>query len=140
MTQLNGFLSEDRPLHRNLSFSSFFFQLIFISFIIFQNRPKMSGYSEFKREHPTHQLMRDKIQEHAEAQSTIDAIANGTYVRPKPKVIYGPYADDFARFFGDKWAKKAQNAVSVIFKEFNLPSEKELRGGKGKLFKMCVFN
>ena len=43
-------------------------------------------------------------------------------------------------FFGDKWAKKAQNAVSIIFKEFKLPSEKELRGGKGKLFKMCVFN
>ena len=100
----------------------------------------MSGvYSEFKRDHPTHQLMRDKVQKHAEDQSTIDAIANGTFVRPKPKAVYGQYSEDFIRFFGqNKWFKRAQNAVNVIFKEFNLPSEKEMRVEKGKLFLRCV--
>jgi hypothetical protein len=83
--------------------------------------------------------MVEKIKAHAEDARTKEAIADGTYSRQKPKSIYVQYSDDFIHFFGEeKWSKKSQNAVSNFFKEFNLPSEKEMKDERGKIFMMFL--
>ena len=77
---------------------------------------------QFKKDHPTYQLMVDEIEKHAADSSTISAIADGTYQRPKPKEIYSKHETSLRDYFGEEWQKKAQNAVNYIMKSCDLPT------------------
>ena len=120
-------------LHRNLFISSHQTQIR-----SFRMSAPMSNslLSQFKKDHPMHQLMVQEFSNHTKDPKTIGAIANGTYIRPRPKTIYRKHAASLDDFFGSEWQKKAQNAVHYIMKQQNLPTQKEMikrHGGDGKI-------
>ena len=76
--------------------------------------------------------MVQEISKHTKDPKTVETIGNGTYVRSRPKTIYGKHSASLEDFFGDEWQKKAQNAV-VQYNEGTQQGMKKSHGIDGKI-------